>query len=78
MLCDSSRAGRNRVPQKIAILVLAAVFAHFAGPRTLCRRNCLHRRSRRRYGEPKQRVLRSTSMITRRLSLPMRSVRWAS
>lgn len=28
MLCDSFRAGCNRAPQKIAILVLAVVFAH--------------------------------------------------
>jgi hypothetical protein len=29
MLCDSSRTSRNRVPQKIAILLLAGAFAHF-------------------------------------------------
>ena len=29
MLCDSSRAGRNRVSQRIAILVLAVVLAQF-------------------------------------------------
>ena len=29
MLCDSSRTGRKRVPQKIAILLLAAAVAHF-------------------------------------------------
>jgi hypothetical protein len=30
MLCDSSRTGYTQVPQKIAVLVLAAVFAHFS------------------------------------------------
>jgi hypothetical protein len=29
MLCDSSRTSRNRVPQKITVLVLATSFAHF-------------------------------------------------
>src|SRR5258708_36403088 len=29
MLGDSSRAGRNRIPQRIAILALAIAFAHF-------------------------------------------------
>ena len=29
MSCDSSRTGRKRVPKKIAMLVLAVVFAHF-------------------------------------------------
>ena len=29
MLCDVSRTSRNRVPQKITVLALAAVFAHF-------------------------------------------------
>jgi hypothetical protein len=29
MLCDSSRTRRNRVPQKVALIVLAAVFAQF-------------------------------------------------
>ena len=30
MLCDSPRTGCNRVPQKITVLVFAAVFAHFS------------------------------------------------
>jgi hypothetical protein len=29
MLCDSSQASRSRIPQRIAVLVLAAAFAHF-------------------------------------------------